>query len=178
MRQMSDSPYLPSATTITSVTSVREVRLETPRLVLREYRADDVDAVLAYAGDATVMHGQSQHPATREQVARNLAQLDAQRLREPCRLRYELAIVRKDEDRPIGWLPLLLSDAEHPDAEVGWTLVQGAWGQGFATEAARAVLPFAFETLRLHRVWARCQRENRASMRVMGLSLKMHLSTN
>ena len=107
-------------------------------------------------------------PATIEQVRENLGRIEAQRVEEPLRTRYELAIVTREEACLIGWLPLILSGMpDTNDAEIGWTLARSVWGRGFATEAARATLAFAFETLRLHRVWAYCQPENVASSRIM-----------
>ncbi|HVK04705.1 MAG TPA: GNAT family N-acetyltransferase [Armatimonadaceae bacterium] len=146
-------------------TPVEELRLETERLVLREYREDDWPAVLAYAADPEVLRYRASVPATEAEVRDALARLQEQR-RETPRTRYEFAVALPDSDRVIGWLPLLLG-RENQDAEIGWTLARAYWGRGYGTEAARAVLAFAFETLELHRVWARCQPENAASWRVM-----------
>jgi [ribosomal protein S5]-alanine N-acetyltransferase len=51
--------------------------------------------------------------------------------------------------------------------EIGWALGRPYQQQGYATEAAVALLAHAFETLRAHRVVATCQPENVASWRVM-----------
>lgn len=148
--------------------SVREVWIETPRLILREHTASDAEAVHAYAADPEVLRYRMSSPATIEQVRENLGRIEAQRVEEPLRTRYELAIVTREEACLIGWLPLILSGMpDTNDAEIGWTLARSVWGRGFATEAARATLAFAFETLRLHRVWAYCQPENVASSRIM-----------
>ncbi len=138
---------------------------ETPRLVLREFVPGDWQSVLAYASDAEVLRYRMAQPATPEQVQNGLAKIAAQRDAVP-RTRYEMAIVRKDTGELIGWLPLLLGDGNN-DAEIGWTLARAHWGHGYATEAACFGLQFAFETLNLHRVWARCAALNTASWRVM-----------
>jgi len=54
-----------------------------------------------------------------------------------------------------------------PAVEVGWRLGRGAWGQGYATEAARALLRWAFDTLDLNRVQAEADTRNVASARVL-----------
>ena len=54
-----------------------------------------------------------------------------------------------------------------PDVEVGYTLARAAWGRGYATEAARAVLRWGFAGLRLPRVVAVADPANRASLRVL-----------
>jgi RimJ/RimL family protein N-acetyltransferase len=51
--------------------------------------------------------------------------------------------------------------------EIGWRLAHGAWGHGYATEAARAVLEFAFAELGLDEVISFTTVENRRSRRVM-----------
>ena len=51
-------------------------------------------------------------------------------------------------------------------AEIGWRLARGNWGQGLATEAARAVLKFGIEELGFQRVTATVQSGNEASLRV------------
>ena len=51
--------------------------------------------------------------------------------------------------------------------EIGWAIGRPHQRQGYATEAARALIAHAFETLRCHRVIATCQPENVASWRVM-----------
>ena len=54
-----------------------------------------------------------------------------------------------------------------PDVELGYTLARAAWGRGYATEAARAVLRWAFAGLRLPRVVAVADPANTASLRVL-----------
>lgn len=54
-----------------------------------------------------------------------------------------------------------------PEAEMGFELDQNFWGHGYATEAAGAMLDFAFSTLKLAVVHAQCVTENFASARVM-----------
>lgn len=142
------------------------VRLETPRLVLREHEESDWPGVLAYATDPAVMRFQSADVATPEAVRAGLARMRAQQEETP-RARYEFAVCRRDTGELIGWLPLLLEAPALHTAEIGWTVARAHWGKGYATEAARAVLAFAFEALELHRVWARHQPENVASARVM-----------
>jgi Acetyltransferases, including N-acetylases of ribosomal proteins len=145
--------------------SLAEIALKTERLLLREYTPDDWPAVLAYASDPEVLRYRAAAPATEADVKASLARLQEQRRAQP-RSRFELAVALQGSGAVIGWLPILLG-REFEDAEIGWTLARAHWGRGYATEAARAGLAFAFETLGLHRVWARCQPENVASWRVM-----------
>ena len=54
-----------------------------------------------------------------------------------------------------------------PCVEIGWRLAREHWGHGYATEAARALLRWAFDTLDLNRVQAEADTRNVASARVL-----------
>ena len=61
---------------------------------------------------------------------------------------------------------------------MGYELASPQWGQGYASEAARAMVRFGFEDLGLHRIWAECIADNRRSIRVLekaGLQLEGRL---
>lgn len=66
----------------------------------------------------------------------------------------------------IGWILLTPLDLRGPETEIGWRFVQAAWGQGYATEAARPVLDHALATLGLSYVVADIDPGNTASARV------------
>jgi len=53
-----------------------------------------------------------------------------------------------------------------PETEIGYRLARAYWGRGYATEAARAVRDYAFDTLRLQRLIAMIDPQNGASIRV------------
>lgn len=77
--------------------------------------------------------------------------------------------------RFLGWILLTPLDAVGPDIEIGWLLRRDAWGAGFATEAARAILDHAFGALGLAEVIADIHPENARSVRVaenIGLVLR------
>jgi [ribosomal protein S5]-alanine N-acetyltransferase len=80
---------------------------------------------------------------------------------------FTLAIcLRPEHDTPIGAISIQFS-LLHAHGELGYWLGADHWGQGFATEASRAVMSFAFTTLALHRIQARHFTRNPASGRVM-----------
>jgi RimJ/RimL family protein N-acetyltransferase len=65
----------------------------------------------------------------------------------------------------LWWVPTALA---MPDTvEIGWRFHPEAWGQGYATEAARAALAYGFETLDLPEIVAFTARTNLASQSVM-----------
>jgi RimJ/RimL family protein N-acetyltransferase len=72
----------------------------------------------------------------------------------------------KATGRYVGETYLANPDWQVPSIELGYYLVQTATGQGYATEAARAVLRCAFDRLNVSRVDLQCRADNTASQRV------------
>ncbi len=66
----------------------------------------------------------------------------------------------------LGWVALIPYDGVGPAIEIGWRLRRALWGKGYATEAVLPLVPYALETLRLERLVAAINSENRASIRV------------
>ena len=78
-----------------------------------------------------------------------------------------LAVQRLDDGTFLGWCSLSRFDPDHRSASLGYCYDEPAWGHGFATEAARALLGWAFDTLDLNRVQAETDTRNLASARVL-----------
>jgi len=76
------------------------------------------------------------------------------------------ALGRRSDGEFIGFVGLN-EPRFRPGVEIGWRLTRSAWGNGYATEAARAVLAFAFDELRLDEVISFTSTTNVASQRVM-----------
>src|SRR5688500_6690185 len=151
--------------------------LRTPRLELRPWRMEDAEAALAIYGDARVMRYLGAQGATGG--APPIPDLETMRGRmqkwieappDAGGLPGRLAIVEKGTGVAVGTVILKrLPDGEGretADVEVGWHLLPDRWGRGYATEAARAMLAYAFEILRLPEVLAVVYRENEACLRV------------
>jgi len=74
----------------------------------------------------------------------------------------------------LGWVLLIPDDGVGPEIEIGWRFLRSAWGQGYATEAARPLVTHGFDTVGLERIIAWIHPANRASLRVaekLGLAL-------
>jgi RimJ/RimL family protein N-acetyltransferase len=67
----------------------------------------------------------------------------------------------------LGWCSLSRWNRDYRSAALGYCFREVAWGHGYATEAARAVLQWAFDTLELNRVQAETDTRNLASARVL-----------
>lgn len=143
--------------------------LTTERLVLRRFCTDDLDAYYDYQRlpeTARFLYGE----------ARTYAQCMA-RIAKYVEAPFDgpgdwatFAVERKSEPGLIGEMALKWNDGGKPEGpaperfgEIGWTMAPAAQGQGFATEAARAVLELALDRLNFHRMEARLDARNSAS---------------
>ena len=86
---------------------------------------------------------------------------------ERPRTKYQLAITLGAEGRLIGNCGIRIETTDSRQANIGYEIAPGCWGEGYATEAARAMVAFGFGELRLQSIWARCVAENVASYRVL-----------
>lgn len=90
-----------------------------------------------------------------------------------------LAVLHQDEF--IGEVGLTLASRSHRQCEIGYVFDPAFSGQGFATEAARAMVDLAFTLLHAHRISARMDARNHASAAVagrLGMSQEAHLIDN
>jgi RimJ/RimL family protein N-acetyltransferase len=136
--------------------------VETDRLLLRRFRESDLDAYADMLGDAEVTRYLGGKPMSRAEAWRHMAMVIGH-----WQLRgYGFWAV---EERASGvmvgrvgcWYP-----EGWPGVEVGWTLRRAFWGRGFATEAARASLDYAFNELGQDHMISLIQPENAGSVRV------------
>jgi RimJ/RimL family protein N-acetyltransferase/protein tyrosine phosphatase (PTP) superfamily phosphohydrolase (DUF442 family) len=152
------------------------IRLETPRLVLREFEEDDLDACAAYASDPEVVRFMVWGPNTREQTRDFLAR-QTNRLVGPDsfgarrsaddRSSFELAIVLREENALVGGIGLRVRNSVSREGDIGYVLNRRYWKRGIVTEAARRMLDFGFGVLGLHRIVATADTRNVGSLRVM-----------
>jgi RimJ/RimL family protein N-acetyltransferase len=153
------------------------MKLETPRLVLREFVPGDWPAVLAYQSHPRYLRYYPWEHRTEPEV-RAFVQRFVSWQEEVPRTRFQLAITLAGRDRLIGNCGIRRVDVGATQAELGYELAPWHWGQGYASEAARAMVRFAFQELELHRIWGECVVDNTASQRVMerlGMRLEGHL---
>jgi ribosomal-protein-alanine N-acetyltransferase len=142
---------------------------------LREFRADDLEDFFAIVGDDRVtswMAFDSHTPASAEQMLAGILARSAQQDRPD----YMLAVTRLDDDQVIGFARL--APGVHRGAKLGYGIGADHWGHGYATDASRTLLRFAFGPLDLHRVTAAIGPENLASIAVakrLGFSYEGHL---
>lgn len=139
------------------------IALETPRLLLREFTPADANALEAILGDPVTMQ---YYPApfdrkgVEEWIGKNIGryQRDGHGLR---------AMVLKDSGELIGDCGCTLQEVEGTNhIEVGYHVRRDLWSKGYATEAARACMEYAFNRLGARRVISIIRPENMQSRRV------------
>jgi ribosomal-protein-alanine N-acetyltransferase len=140
-----------------------EVVLETERLFLRRLRADDVDAIFAVIGDPLAMQ---YYPRTFEyKDAEEWIERNIQRYAEQGHGLY--ALVLHTSGDVLGDCGLVTQQIEGgAELEVGYHLRRDQWGHGYATEAARACIAYAFRELGAEKVISLIRPENLPSRRV------------
>jgi len=139
---------------------------ESARLILRTWTPDDIDAGVRLWGDAGVMRLVGE-PLTRDQVASAIAAGTAHQENHGCQ---HWAVVDRQTSDIIGCCGFntMPGRPEFDDAlELAVHIAQHAWGHGYATEALRASVDYAFAYLSPARLVAWTEPENRAMQRVL-----------
>ena len=142
--------------------------ITTGRLLLRRWRAEDIDPFAAICSDPEVMRyigcGSTR---TRDQSAAAIRAYETDWEEKGYGL---FAVELLDSHHLIGFTglaePTFLPEIM-PAVEVGWRFARQRWGNGYATEAARAALDFGLVTLRIPEIVSIYQAENRASDRIV-----------
>lgn len=147
----------------------RRQRRETPpetfdleRLRLRRPKLTDADALFAIGSDPEVAH-YADWPLNTSMEA-SLSRLRQRAEDWKTGAEYYWVITLKPDDHVIGAIGTCVK--QHA-ADFGYLLDRRHWGNGYATEAARAIVAWAWSVPSIRRVWATCDTENLASARVI-----------
>jgi len=141
--------------------------IETERLRLRPFNRGDADAVFAYRKREDVARYLFDGPMTYETATEVVRLRAGQSTLASEGDKIFLAVELREPHVMIGEVSLIWRDAANRQGEIGYIFNPAHHGNGYATEAARALLELGFEGLGLHRIHARCAAANTASWRVM-----------
>jgi RimJ/RimL family protein N-acetyltransferase len=139
--------------------------LSTDRLRLRPFDDADADALFALHSNAHVLRYWDSPPWTERGRAERFIAACRQMADDGTGARP--AVERLSDGAFLGWCGLVRWNPEHRSASLGYCFGEAAWGHGYATEAAGALLRWAFDTLDLNRVQAETDTRNLASARVL-----------
>jgi [ribosomal protein S5]-alanine N-acetyltransferase len=142
------------------------MRIETPRLIIREMRIDDAEAFNLYRDHEAYAAYTTAAPDPNYDTAGKIKERLARASHFPKRL-WPLSVILKETNQVIGDVRLYNLDEKALTVfEMAYGLNPEFWGSGYITEAAQAVLDYAHDTLKLHRVMIRADARNMASWRI------------
>jgi RimJ/RimL family protein N-acetyltransferase len=140
--------------------------IRTDRLLLRPLTEADVDDLVALDADPEVRRFLARDATSRAAIeCELLPRILEQYERHPGFGRW--AAIELATGEFVGWFELEASDGEPGAAELGYRLRRSAWGKGYATEGACALVDWAFAELGVDRVYAETMAVNAASRRVL-----------
>jgi ribosomal-protein-alanine N-acetyltransferase len=142
--------------------------LTTKRLLLRQIRPADAEALFPTLSDEAVTEFYGNEP--HRSISETYELINQIQVRYERREAIRWGITLHGEDRVVGTCSLHHFDPGFHRAEIGYELNRACWGQGVMTEAASAILTYAFRDLGLHRVEAIIDIANERSK---GLLLKL-----
>jgi RimJ/RimL family protein N-acetyltransferase len=140
--------------------------VRTKRLLLRPLHPGDTDALLAYRSIPDVCRYVPFEPMTERDIAERLAGPWSVTELTGAGQALTLGVEVIQTGELIGDVILFWHSWQHAGGEVGYVFAPAAGGQGYATEAALAVLRLGFEELGLHRITARIDERNEPSARL------------
>ncbi|HEX8070265.1 MAG TPA: GNAT family N-acetyltransferase [Pyrinomonadaceae bacterium] len=138
------------------------VELETERLRLRQWRAEDFEPYAEMCADPEVMRFLGGQTFSRLEAWRHMALLVGH---WQLRGYGHWAVAEKASGRFVGRLGLFNPEG-WPGFEIGWTLARAVWGRGYATEGGRRALAYAFDEMAREHVISLIHPDNRPSIRV------------
>jgi [ribosomal protein S5]-alanine N-acetyltransferase len=137
--------------------------LETARLILRPFAADDLDRIAELMANKDFMRF-SMGPMTREQTRSFLDKVIGW---DRAGLPSQLAMIVRSSGTLAGYCGFFHQEVDGAkEIEIGYRLERDFWNRGLTTEAARAVRDYGFRDLKLERVISLIHPENQASRRV------------
>ena len=139
--------------------------LETERLILQQLTLEDADFIFRHFSDSAVTQYLVDEPPVKEFTQ---AQAIIQFYSEPAgKTHNRWGLVRRSDHQLIGTCGYHKWDKRYFRAEIGYDLSPDFWGQGYMTEALRAILQNGFERMGLNRIDALVYIENDRSVRLL-----------
>ena len=142
------------------------MKLETERLILRDFVKEDWQRVLEYQSDPMYLRYYDWTERTPEAVQEFVGWFLDHQQQDP-RFKFQLAVTLKSNNLLIGNCGVRMDNVDAVEADIGYELDPKHWNHGYATEAAHAIVDFGFSKFGLHRVWSWCVADNLSSAHVL-----------
>ena len=149
------------------------MKIETERLILRDFVKEDWRRVLEYQSDPLYLRYNPWTERTPESVQEFVSWFLDNQIEAP-RIKFQLAVTLKSNDLLIGNCGVRIDEVNAIEADIGYELDPKHWNHGYATEATHAIVDFGFSHFGVHRIWADCVADNTGSAHVLE-KLGMHL---
>lgn len=140
-------------------------RIDTDRLLLRSPNVSDAPRISELIGNWDVARWLVRVPFP-YRVAHAVAWVERSAQERAAAMGWPFIMIRRDDGALVGSMDLSL-EPDRVTGALGYWIGEAYWGQGYATEAARAVIDFAFEGLDLKAVTANALPDNARSIRVL-----------
>lgn len=150
------------------------MQVETQRLIIRDFKMEDWIEVHKYASSHEVTEYMIWGPNSEDETKAYIEQ-QMTKQHSSDRTDYELGVILKKTNKLIGGCGIHIKEN---NAEIGYCFNPEFWGNGYATEASKAMLILGFEKFKVHRVFATCRPGNIASanvLRSIGMKQEGHL---
>ena len=144
------------------------IQLETPRLTIRGFKTSDAQALHAIVGDPEIVkHVGDGQPISLERCEKWIVISNANYERQHY---GAMAVIENSSLRLIGYCGLVFGD-DKTTPEIIYGFIKTAWGQGYATEAATAMLEHGFQGVKLEKILGIAYSENKPSLKILGEKL-------
>lgn len=159
----------------------KDIQIETPRLILRPFRPEDTGAFHVILSQPEVMHYLPESVMTLDEVRKivDWYQTCYEKNTPEKIIKWALAVWLKETSEIIGWAGVGPLEFDESQTEMFYGLSSEYWGQGYATEAAEAVVDYAFNVIGLKRLVGVAKPENAASVKILekiGMSFERKLA--
>ena len=150
--------------------------IETERLILRELRLTDLEGMFELDSDPEVHKYLGNKPVKTKAESQKILESVIHQYKDRGIGRF--AAIEKSSGDFIGWSGIRLNTEYNMNGftkyyDVGYRLIKRYWGQGYATESGKAAVDYAFNILKLQRLYATTEINNQASHNAL---LKIGLS--
>jgi [ribosomal protein S5]-alanine N-acetyltransferase len=139
--------------------------LLTRRLLLREITDDDSAAILLLRSNPQIMRYLDRPTMRNLEEAKSYIEKNNSDYLQQIGISWIITVQESKE--LLGTVGFWRFDKANHRAEIGYMLLPQYWGKGMATEALAVVIPYAFNTLKLHSIEANVNPENEASKKLL-----------
>ena len=140
-----------------------DIILETKRLIIREHVLSDAPFFFTLNSNYNVVKYTGDSSFKTIEEAEKIVQYVINQYKENGYGRW--LVTEKETGNPIGWCGLKFH-TDTKETDIGYRLLENAWGKGYATESAKACIDYGFNHFNLNRIIGDAMKENTASINV------------